>query len=405
MLKELKLKFILHNMLLLSIVITIILASLCIFTLFREEFKLASQLEKNIEFWQENILHPEEAEATEGLGYCVDITVLVNKNGKVVALSTEDVDPSLLEDAVEYAFKTDSARGHIAPLELSYMKAEVTAGTMISFLSREHLDERVGESITQSVLVGLISLLVFLYISKCIADAAIAPVEEAWKQQKQFIADASHDLKTPLTVILANHNIITAHKDSTVESQMKWIESTGAEAAHMSDLINKMLELAKNDAMYENLSVNEHCISDIVENAILQFEVVAFEKNITIESGIQPYIFAKTHPATLSKILEILFDNAIKYSDENGKISIALYQSAKKIFFTINNKGEYISEEDLPHVFERFYRSNKERKVGGHGIGLSLAKRKCDLLSIKISVTSNPEDGTTFTLMFKGNKK
>jgi signal transduction histidine kinase len=244
----------------------------------------------------------------------------------------------------------------------------------------------------------------FLIISKILADIARAPVEKAWEQQKQFLADASHDLKTPLTVILANNNILSAHKNETVESQMKWIESTSEEAGRMSDLVNKMLELAKSEASKEELRLGEIDLSEVVENSILQFEVVAFEKNITIESGIQPDIHLRTHRSTLSKVLEILFDNAIKYSEENGTISVALYKSSKKIYFTINNKGEYIKPHELPHVFERFYRTNKEREVGGHGLGLSLAKKKCDMLGCKIKVESNEEDGTTFTITFKSRR-
>ena len=172
----------------------------------------------------------------------------------------------------------------------------------------------------------------------------------------------------------------------------------------MSDLINKMLELAKGEAAREDLRLGEINISELVENSILQFEVVAFEKNITIESGIQADIFALTHSSTLSKILEILFDNAIKYSEEGGKITVILYKASKKIYLSVNNKGEYIKPDELPHVFERFYRSNKERTVGGHGLGLSLAKKKCDLLGHKISVESNPDDGTTFTIIIKSRK-
>ena len=116
-------------------------------------------------------------------------------------------------------------------------------------------------------------------------------------------------------------------------------------------------------------------------------------------------MIVRTHPPTFSKVLEILFDNAIKYSEENGKISIALYQSGKKIYFSINNKGEIIKPDELPHVFERFYRTNKERNIGGHGLGLSIAKKKCDMLGCKLSVESNRDDGTTFTITLKARRK
>ena len=405
MLKKLKLKFILNNMLLISIVIAVTFSALCLLIYFTEETKLTDTLEKNILIAQSNIPHlPNFPHEPDSIIYEESFTVLVNESGLIVSESPNNIDKVFLEQAIDTVLDAEYDRGNLRLLNLSYMKRTIPNGTLISFVSREHLNTRVRESVSQSSLAALVSLLLFLYISKRLADIAIAPVEQAWEQQKQFLADASHDLKTPLTVILANNNILSSHKDETVGSQMKWVESTNEEAGRMSDLINKMLELAKNESTKEELRFGRADLSETVENAILQFEVVAFEKNITIESGIQPGIVVKTHRATVSKILEILFDNAIKYSNENEKIAVTLYQSSKKVYFSINNKGEYIKEDELPHIFERFYRTNKEREVGGHGLGLSLAKKKCDMLGAKIEVESNPEDGTTFTIIFKAKK-
>ena len=405
MLKKLKLKFIFNNMFLISIVIAVTFSALCLLIYFTEETKLTDTLEKNILIAQSNIPHlPNFPHEPDSIIYEESFTVLVNESGLIVSESPNNIDKVFMEQAIDTVLDAEYDRGNLRLLNLSYMKKTIPNGTLISFVSREHLNTRVRESVSQSSLAALVSLLLFLYISKRLADIAIAPVEQAWEQQKQFLADASHDLKTPLTVILANNNILSSHKDETVGSQMKWVESTNEEAGRMSDLINKMLELAKNESTKEELRFGRVDLSETVENAILQFEVVAFEKNITIESGIQPGIVVKTHRATVSKILEILFDNAIKYSDENEKIAVTLYQSSKKVYFSINNKGEYIKEDELPHIFERFYRTNKEREVGGHGLGLSLAKKKCDMLGAKIEVESNPEDGTTFTIIFKAKK-
>lgn len=406
MLKKLKRKFILNNMLLVSVVLAFVFSSICLLNYAREENRITEALD-------ENLLQAKQGELpylpilpadNDSVVYELSFTVLLGSDGRIITQMGNEMPYEDFSTAVRVAFESDYDRGTIGFFNLSYKKAETTAGTLIAFVSREHLVSQMKDAVGQALAAELVSILLFLYISKRLADLAIAPVEEAWMQQKQFIADASHDLKTPLTVILANNNILAAHRDESVESQMKWIESTSEEANRMSDLINKMLELAKNEAAHEELKLGEIDLSELVENSILQFEVVAFERNISIESGIQPSIIVKTHAPTFSKILEILFDNAIKYSDEGGTINIALYQSSKKIHFTINNKGEYIREEDLPHVFERFYRTNKEREVGGHGLGLSLARRKCDLIGAKISVESNPDDGTTFTVTMKGKK-
>ena len=402
MIKKLKRKFIINNMVLVGIVIIMVFSALCLLIYATEENKLTIVLNENISTVQNELpAFPIVPNGPSDLVYDTSFVILMDNNGTIITNAQNQVSEATIKKIVSLVQDSERVRGNII---LSFLKSNVKQGTLISVVSREHLNERIRESFIQSSIAIVVSLLLFLYISKRLADIAIAPVEEAWNQQKQFLADASHDLKTPLTVILANNNIISSHKDETVASQMKWIESTYEEAGRMSDLINKMLELAKGEAAREELKIGEVNISEAVENSILQFEVVAFERNLTIESKIQPNIIVKTHVPTFSKILEILFDNAIKYSDAGGKISVALYQSSKKIYFTINNKGEHISPDDLPHIFERFYRTNKEREVGGHGLGLSLAKKKCDMIGAKISAESNETDGTTFTITLKAKK-
>ena len=402
MIKKLKLKFILNNMLLVGIVIATIFSSLCIFIYIMEENKLTVALTDNIKIAQTNLPSlPGNPREPDGLVYDVSFVMLLDKKGNILATTQTDLDKSTIQTIAKNALNSDHTRRRIPNMNLSFMKFEMEQGTLVSVISREHLNTRIKESVIQSAVAGFFSLLLFLYISKRLADIAIDPVAKTWDQQRQFLADASHDLKTPLTVILANNNILASHKEESVESQMKWIESTNEEAGRMRDLINKMLELAKGEEAKDELTLGEIDLSETVENAILQFEVVAFEKNIQIESNIQPYVIAKTHRPTFSKILEILFDNAIKYGNPDTSIKVSLHQSSKKIYFTINNKGEYIKSDELSHVFERFYRTNKEREVGGHGLGLSIAKKKCDLIGAKISVESNEIDGTTFTITLK----
>ncbi len=405
MLKKLKIRLILHNMLILALVFALLFSAFSVIIYFREENKITGTLNQKMNEARDIFSEVSEEESAEDKMYRVAITVYTDTDGTVIKSTGTELESASLQSAIDYALSADTERGNYKELEISFLKKTTSTGFMISFLSREHLSERIKENITQGALAGFIFLLVFWAISIRLATMAVKPVERAWEQQKQFLADASHDLKTPLTVILANNNIIAAHKDQSVESQMKWVESTTEEAERMSELVNKMLELAKSEATKDELKFGEIDLSELVDNAILQFEVVAFERNISIESGVQPNMIVRTHPATFSKVLEILFDNAIKYSEENGKISIALYQYGKRIYFTINNKGEPISPDELPHVFERFYRTNKERKVGGHGLGLSIAKKKCDMLGCKLSVESNEDDGTTFTITLKARRK
>lgn len=406
MLKKLKFRLILHNMLVLMLVFTLLYAGFSVFVYIREETKITNALKDNMHMVEANFSIPfDPMSNTENGMYDISFSVLVAADGSIVGLTDDQLDKEFVEKATSFALNSKTDRGNFGKLKISFLRKETSKGILIAFLSREHLNERVKENLLQGALISFIFLLVCWGISIRFAKMALAPVEKAWEQQKQFLADASHDLKTPLTVILANNNIIASHQDQTVESQMKWIESTAEEAGRMSDLVNKMLELAKSEATKDELKIGEVDLSEVVENSILQFEVVAFEKNLTIESGIQPNMIVRTHIPTFSKVLEILFDNAIKYSEENGKINIALYQSGKKIYVTINNRGEIIPEKEIPHIFERFYRTNKERNIKGHGLGLSIAKRKCDMLGHKLSVESNEDDGTTFTITLKARNK
>lgn len=405
MIKKLKIKFILNSMLLVSIVIITIFSALGGFIYATEENKINIALTNNIKFAQSVLPHiPNKPSEHNDLVYDVSLVMLIDNNGKVLQSTNTDLSNSTIEKIIGKLLKKDSEKGIIREMNLSYSKTQLDSGILVSLISREHLNTRMQEYLIRSLVTIAVSLLLFLYISKRLANIAISPVEKAWDQQKQFLADASHDLKTPLTVILANNNIIASHKEQTVESQIQWIESTSEEAGRMSDLINKMLELAKGEAAKEELTFAETNLSETVENSMLQFEVVAFERKILIESNIQPNIILKTHRASYSKILEILFDNAIKYSNENETVYVSLSQSSKKVSFTINNKGEYIPADDLPHIFERFYRTSKEREVGGHGLGLSIAKKKCDMIGAKISVESSKENGTTFTVTLKAKK-
>lgn len=400
MLKKLKHKFILINMLLVGIVIVSIFSSICVITYITEENEINDLLEESLLSRGNNPYLPTDMDK-KNIPYAYVFTVYLNDNGEIKVSNAEDINEDFIESAVRIAYSSNNSRGNIPILNLSYMRAQTMSGTVISFVSRENLQMKVRHSIIVSSVAGIISLLLFFYISKHLSELAIQPIEKAWEQQKQFLADASHDLKTPLTVILANNNILSSHKDESVASQMKWIESTGEEAGRMSELVNKMLELAKSENMKQELVFSDTDLSELTESSILQFEVIAFEKNVQIESSIAPSVIAKTHGATFSKILEILFDNAIKYSPKNEKITVSLAQSSQQVKFKITNRSEAIKKEDLPHIFERFYRTDKAREVGGHGLGLSIAKKLSDMIDCKISVESDTENGTTFSLVIK----
>ena len=244
------------------------------------------------------------------------------------------------------------------------------------------------------------AMAVIFLISLWLSGLAVKPVKRAWEQQKQFVADASHELKTPLTVILANNNIMMSHKESTVADEHQWLESTEEEANHMKKLIDNMLFLAKSDAGETKVQLSEVNFSEITEGCALNFEPVAFEKEIMIDTDIMSDVTLDGDATQLNQLAHILVDNAVKYADRGTNVTIRLQKHGDSVEFSVNNIGTPISKEDAEHIFDRFYRAEKSRTTKGYGLGLSIAQRITESMNGKISVESNKENGTTFTVKF-----
>lgn len=413
MLKKLKIGFILTNMLLVGLVVAFIFTAICVMTYRTQMQEIDRSLEQVIFSRGRNEPHiggmgsffPDHFEKEEEyeLPYIYAFPVLVDYEGNVLVSydSDSDMDEDVLIEAIRAVLKAEEEGGTLKSLGLIYLRREMTLGYMIAFASMEHLYTTMKNTVFVALAACLISLLLFLMISILLSNIAIRPIEEAWRRQKQFVADASHDLKTPLTVILANNNILLSHGEESVESQRQWVESTDEEAQRMRGLVDRLLMLAKSEDTVDSLLFEDYCISDLCEQVILQFEAVAFERNIMIESDIMPNLYTKTNEEAFVRLTHILLDNAVKYSPDGETVNISLSVKRSGICLSVQNRGDMISAEDLPHLFERFYRADKARGVGGYGLGLSIAKNLAESLRGEISVSSDERNGTIFTVQFK----
>ena len=214
------------------------------------------------------------------------------------------------------------------------------------------------------------------------------------------MADASHDLKTPLTVIMANNKIVSAHKQETVAQQEQWLRSTAEEAQHRRELIDQMLQLARTDAGQQRVELRPVNCSELVEAQALCFEPVAYERDVTLETRLQSHVMLNSDPQLLQQLTAILVDNAIKYSAPGRPVVICLEQSGS-VRLSVHNDGTPIPAEDLPHIFDRFYRSDKARASSGYGLGLSIARSIAQTLHGTLNVKSSEAAGTTFTAEFR----
>lgn len=327
--------------------------------------------------------------------------------GKVV-IREVSVDDTVIKELTSRVMLSEKDHGKLNDYSLRYLKrTSKDSGTWtIAFVDCSFEEAAMRSLILNCLLLFTAAELAFFILSLFLSKWALHPVSQAWEQQNQFVADASHELKTPITVILANLGILAAHKEATVSSQEKWLRNTKDEAERMKQLIQDLLFLAKSDADNASPVFSEVDFSDVLWSCLLPFESIAFEHNVSMNEQIAPDLKLYGNEGQLKQLIVILLDNACKYAGENGKVSIeAGMDGQKRIFIRVSNTGETIQKSDLDHIFERFYRVDKSRvrKAGGYGLGLSIAKTIAENHHGTIQVKSSPEDGTIFTVTFPTN--
>ena len=224
-------------------------------------------------------------------------------------------------------------------------------------------------------IIGGVSLLAFLFISIFLARWAVRPVEKAWDQQRQFVADASHELKTPLTVILTNAEMMQDPACSG-EARGRCAESILTMSRQMRGLVESLLELARVDNGAVRTAVAQVDLSRLVSDAALPFEPLFFEKDLPLDCQVESGIVVKGSESHLRQVVEILLDNALKYSNPPGQVLLKLNRQGKHCRLSAANPGPAISAADLKNIFKRFYRIDKARRMDhSYGLGLAIADR------------------------------
>lgn len=246
------------------------------------------------------------------------------------------------------------------------------------------------------------AMALFWAISRKLSAIAARPMEEAIRREKQFVADASHDLKTPLSVILANNAILMENPDAPAGTLARWLDSTQLAAKRMQQLIGEMLTLAEAERQETPLTLEPIDLADIAMKAALELESVAFEKNVTLDTDLPEKCVIRGNADYLLRIVTSLLENALKYEPAGGQVILALTQSKRKTVLSVRNPGSRIPEEDLPHVFDRFYRSDKSRtnSQGSFGLGLAITKEMTQRLGGSVTAASSEAEGTTFRVLF-----
>lgn len=332
-------------------------------------------------------------------------TVLLDENRHISAISKENVSitESLVSEITDQALEAGKQNGVLLEYELRFMLRNTPDGLKIAFADMDREIQTMTNLLFSLLLVGIGALGAFFVVSIYLSKWALKPVEAAWEKQKRFVADASHELKTPLTVILANSGILLSHKEDTIANQAKWVEYTQVEAERMKKLVDELLFLAKYDSDHRPELKAHVNISDALWSCLLPFESVAYEKGIEMAMDIEPDLTLPASESQLKQLAVIMIDNACKYAGENGRISVRLNRLGDQINLSVTNTGAVISEDQMAHIFDRFYRidSSRARDQGGYGLGLAIASTIVENHGGKIGVKSSLEQGTTFTVSFK----
>ena len=264
--------------------------------------------------------------------------------------------------------------GEIPEKNLRFMRIDTPKDQFLIFMDMSHEMETLNTLTRNCILVGLISFFAFLGISIFLANWAVKPVDQAWNQQKQFISDASHELKTPLTVILTNAEFINS-PDYDEEGKKQFLKNIQTAGIQMKSLVEGLLELSRIDNGSITYGMDAVDLSILTRNAQFLWEPIFFEHGLTLDAQIDSNICLQASELHLKQLLDILLDNALKYSTPHSTITMCLKEKHSGCELSVQNQGKTISEEDLKNLFKRFYRSDKSRQSSGsYGLGLSIAE-------------------------------
>ncbi len=273
-----------------------------------------------------------------------------------------------------------------------YLYKPLSEGAHLYFLDYAPEKDMSGRLFRLCLWIGLAGMLVIFIVVIFLSRWVTQPVRLAFDRQKQFVADASHELKTPLTIITTNAEVL---ESSTPDN--KWLANILEQSSRMKTLINNLLDLTKLDSYEQSMDLTAIDLSRSVKSTALSFESLAFEYGKHYEMQIEDGLTVTGNDSSLRQLVTILLDNAFHYSDVNGTIRIRLIRHGDKKELTVWNSGCGIKSADQKRIFERFYRSDasRSRESGGYGLGLSIAQSVVDMHRGHIQVKS---DGQSYTL-------
>lgn len=303
-------------------------------------------------------------------------TVQLGSRGQLLTAEGGDFDASdreYLQRIAELALDTEGETGVLKDYDLRYLKRVSPRGTSIVFADTEMETATVRSLAYSCIFIFIATSVLFLAVSVLLSRWAIRPVEKAWEQQRQFVADASHELKTPLAVIMANAELL--QNGENTENDRRFSANILSTTYQMRSLVENMLEMARVDNGTLKMELAPVDLSQLVSDAVLSFRLLYEEKQLGLESSVQEDVCIRGSEQHLYQVLDVLLDNGLKYSSPDTAVSVTLESHGRSCLLSVASHGETISPEELKNIFKRFYRADKARAMNGsYGLGLSIAE-------------------------------
>ena len=389
MLKKLKLRFVLINMVIVAAMLLIIFSLVYNFTdrdlKKQSDNALQTLLQQGGRVQRGDIPFPYFVLRVNAFG---DYTVTGNTYYDLT-------DQESLTEILQKVYDNGAFSGKIDSYDLQYQVADGLGVRYFAFIDISGQKATLHSLVEASLLIGASSMLIFLVISILLATWSVKPVDKAWKQQRQFISDASHELKTPLTVIMSNAELLQS-EDCTEENRAQFSENILTMSHQMRSLVEGLLELSRVDNGQVKKAFAPLDLSHLTEDCMLPFEPVLFDKGMTLAYSVEPGIRLNGNENYLRQMIDTLLDNAGKYGTA-GIVQVQLVrQGHGHCLLSVAKPGTPIPREELGKIFERFYRSDAARtRDGSFGLGLSIAKSVAEEHGGKIWAESN-ETGNCF---------
>ena len=331
--------------------------------------------------------------------------IFMDNDVYTVVLNNGQIEKVISHNGNSSDFDIESAIGEI----LSEDKGIKVGNLYSSDYSYNYKDNSIiiinNESINKSLIISLIESLILLligesviyFIASFLTKRITKPAEESFAKQKDFIADASHELKTPLAVIMASSDELKEDKKNA-----NYVNNIKQEAEKMNNLLKSMLDLSKLESGVTKDTYKEENLSKIINKTCLTFEAVAFEDEVQITSDIEDDIKFNCNKDEIERLISIILDNAIKHSNKKSIVKVITKKEKNNIVISITNSGDPIKVEDEEKIFERFYRADKSRNRNNNRYGLGLAIAKNIVINHNGSIKAHSDDGkTTFTIILK----